>query len=93
VKRLILASTSPRRHDLVNRIGLPFEVARPDIDESPYPDESPDIYVARLSREKAAAVVAQCPPNSLILSADTTVADGQVIIGKPADDAEAVCDS
>lgn len=85
--RLILASGSPRRREMLRIIGLPFEVARPDIDETPQPAEAPDVYVARLSREKNAAIVAD--PDSLILTADTTVADGSFILGKPATPAEA----
>src|SRR5438876_7120585 len=87
MKGLILASSSPRRHELLRATGLPFEVARPDIDETPHPGESPDVYVTRLSREKALAISGST--GNLILSADTTVADGQQILGKPADPAEA----
>ena len=87
MKRLILASSSPRRYELLSATGLPFEVARPDIDETPRPGESPPDYVARLSREKAQAISGSA--DSLILSADTTVADGKQIIGKPADPSEA----
>ena len=83
MKRLILASTSPRRHDLMTVAGLPFEVARPDIDETPLPDESPTDYVLRLSEAKARAVTE--PGEMIILSADTTVADGDQILGKPED--------
>src|SRR5260370_42255673 len=87
MKRLILASSSPRRHELLRATGLPFEVARPDIDETPRPGESPSDYVVPLSREKAQTISGSA--DSLILSADTTVADGEQIIGKPADAAEA----
>src|SRR5260370_34087526 len=87
MKRLILASSSPRRHELLRATGLPFEVARPDIDETPRPGENPPDYVARLSREKAQAISGSA--DSLILSADTTVADGTQNIGNPADPAEA----
>ncbi|HVO44492.1 MAG TPA: Maf family protein [Aggregatilineales bacterium] len=92
MKHLVLASTSPRRHDLLGQLGLPFEAARPAIDETPRPDEAPDVYVARLSHEKAAAVALAggFPAGTLILSADTTVADGNLIIGKPVDADEAV---
>jgi len=87
MKRLILASSSPRRFELLSRSGLPFEVARPDIDETPHPGENPAEYVTRLSQEKALAIPASS--DSLILSADTTVVDGNHIIGKPADSADA----
>jgi septum formation protein len=84
---LLLASSSPRRRDLLERIGLSFATARPDIDETPLPNERPDLYVARLSREKSLAIVN--PTQTLILTADTTVADDDLIIGKPVDAAEA----
>lgn len=87
MKRLTLASSSPRRRELVRHIGLSFEIARPDIDETPLPNEPSDAYVARLSHEKAFA--APVNGQGLILSADTTVVlDGQ-IVGKPADPPEA----
>ncbi|MEP7287128.1 MAG: Maf family protein [Chloroflexota bacterium] len=92
MRSLILASSSPRRFDLLTRTGLPFEVARPDIDETPYPNEPSDDYVQRLSLAKAWAIAHSLPQGSdaLILSADTTVADGDQILGKPQDAAEAV---
>ncbi len=84
---LLLASSSPRRRELLERIGLSFTIARPDIDESPVADEPPDQYVARLSREKSLAMGS--PAETLILTADTTVADGDLIVGKPIDAADA----
>lgn len=84
--RLMLASGSPRRRALLTLTGLPFEVARPDIDETPQPGEPAAQYVARLSREKSLAVHAA---DALIVTADTTVADGTDILGKPADATEA----
>jgi len=87
IKRLILASSSPRRRDLMHATGLSFTIARPDIDETPLPDEAPDRYVARLSREKALAIPAKA--GDVVLSADTTVVKDGAIIGKPADAAEA----
>lgn len=90
---LILGSSSPRRRALLGATGLSFTVARPDIDETPLPDEPAEQYVARLSREKALAVnngSNDSTPGNLILTADTTVVlDGQ-IIGKPADADEAI---
>ncbi|WP_255516308.1 Maf family protein [Luteimonas suaedae] len=56
--RLVLASTSPYRRDLLRRLRLPFEVARPDVDESPRAAESPAALAQRLARAKAAAVSA-----------------------------------
>ncbi|MGC1517226.1 MAG: Maf family protein, partial [Azonexus sp.] len=55
-QKLVLASTSPYRRELLNRLGLPFEVANPETDESPLPDESPTATALRLSEAKARAV-------------------------------------
>jgi septum formation protein len=81
---LILASSSPRRHQLLAAAGVTFSVASPDIDETPYEGERPVFYVERLAREKAAAV-----EGAFVIAADTTVECDGVILGKPADDAEA----
>lgn len=89
MKRLWLASSSPRRSDLLARVGLSFEIVRPNIDETPQPEEAPDRYVGRLSREKALAAYQQSNhaiTNGLILSADTTVSDSDQILGKPDSD-------
>jgi septum formation protein len=87
--RLILASSSPRRFELLTATSLSFEVARPDIDESPHRGEAPAEYVIRLSREKALAVATAIQGadgnDAIIVSADTTVADEGGILGKPAD--------
>jgi MAF protein len=64
-------------------------VARPDIDETPHPGEAGADYVLRLSREKAHIIARSAPPNSLILSADTSVIDDDQILGKPESDADA----
>ena len=86
--RLILGSGSPRRRDLLAQIGVvPDAVLAPEIDESPQRGELPRPYCARMAREKAAAVPAG--PEDLVLSADTTVALGRRILGKPADAGEA----
>ena len=87
--RLILGSASPRRHDLLAQLGLtPDAVAPPDIDETPRKGELPRPYCARLAREKAAAVPG-AGPDDVVLCADTTVALGRRILGKPADAGEA----
>ena len=87
--RLILGSASPRRHDLLAQLGLtPDAVAPPDIDETPRKGELPRPYCARLAREKAAAVPG-AGPEDVVLCADTTVALGRRILGKPADAGEA----
>lgn len=87
--RLILASRSPRRSELLQAAGISFEVLASDIDETPHPSEAPAAYVERLAIEKARAVFALCPDRR-VLGADTTVTiDGQ-ILGKPEDEADAV---
>jgi len=84
----ILGSGSPRRLDLLAQLGIvPDAVRPPDINEDPHKDELPRPYCARIAREKALAV--QAGPDDLILCADTTVAMGRRILGKPADAGEA----
>ncbi|CAN5353643.1 nucleoside triphosphate pyrophosphatase [soil metagenome] len=86
--KLILASGSPRRAEILTAVGWNFEKQVPDIDETELDNEAPDTYVERLAREKAEAV-AGSRPNTIVLGADTTVvADGR-IIGKPVDLADA----
>ncbi|MCF6304432.1 MAG: Maf family protein [Rhodobacteraceae bacterium] len=84
--KLILASASPRRAELLAQIGVvPDAVMPADIDETPLKAELPRVYVARIALAKAMAVQA----DGLILAADTTVAVGRRILGKPVDAAEA----
>lgn len=84
--RLILASASPRRLDLLARIGIaPDAVLPADIDESVPPGELPREHAARLAREKA-AVVASRQPDALVLAADTVVAVGRRILPKVEDE-------
>jgi septum formation protein len=85
---LILASNSPRRRQLIALTGLSFTVSAADVDESTRANESPADYVLRLAETKARAIKADA--DQLILAADTTVVDGMDILGKPADEAEAV---
>jgi len=86
--RLILGSASPRRRELLGQLGLvPDEVRVPDIDESPSRDEVPLAYCRRIARGKAEAM--QVGPDEVLLCADTTVAVGRRILGKPADEGEA----
>lgn len=86
--KLILGSASPRRKDLLAQLGIaPDAILPPDIDEDPLPRELPRPYCARLAREKAQAVAAG--PDDIVLCADTTVALGRRILGKPADAGEA----
>jgi septum formation protein len=86
---LVLASASPRRIELLARIGVvPDRVAPADIDETPRKAELPRLLAARLARAKAEAAAALAP-EALVLAADTVVGVGRRILGKPADEAEA----
>lgn len=86
--RLILGSGSPRRRELLAQLGLvPDAILPPDIDEDPRAGELPRPYCMRLAREKAAAIAAGT--DDIVLCADTTVALGRRILGKPRDAAEA----
>ncbi len=88
--RLILASSSPRRRELLAGLGLRFEIIKPDIDESRRVAEDLVEYAERLSREKAEAVARTLDETpALIISADTIVVDGGELLGKPVDDADA----
>lgn len=86
---LVLASRSPRRRELLALTGLPFRVLVPEVDETRLPDESPEVYVRRLSRQKAGAAAALLDKPALVLAADTIVVDNGDVLGKPADAAEA----
>lgn len=83
---LILASTSPRRAELLTAAGIEFAVRAADVDETLLPGESPADYVLRLSRWKALAVAR---PGDLVLGADTTVVIHDEIAAKPIDHADA----
>jgi septum formation protein len=86
--KLILASGSPRRSEIMNSVGWEFTKAVPDIDESERDGEGPADYVKRLAKEKAEAV-ATSYPGEIILAADTTVVIDEQIIGKPVDEDDA----
>lgn len=85
---LILASRSPRRQELLQRLGVPFQVVTADIDETQQPGEPPTDLVQRLAREKALAVAARTPGQP-VLGADTIVVLEGEVLGKPVDDGEA----
>jgi septum formation protein len=86
---LLLASASPRRLELLARIGVvPDRVSPVDLDETPQKAELPAKLAIRLARAKAAAAHAMAP-DALVLAADTVVGVGRRILGKPADEAEA----
>ncbi len=81
---LILASASPRRRDLLQTLGLTFDVIPADIDETPHADETPDALVSRLSTAKAAVIAAE-HPDALVIAADTVVTLDKGVLGKPVD--------
>jgi septum formation protein len=84
---LVLASTSPRRLELLARIGIvPARLAAPDVDEDPLPGEAPRPYVLRVATAKAHAV--NRAPGEVILAGDTTIAVGRRILGKPLDESD-----
>jgi nucleoside triphosphate pyrophosphatase len=85
---LILASSSPRRQELLRELGIPFQVHAANINEDQMPDEPPINYALRLAREKAQAVAAQYP-QSYVLGADTIVVLNGEVLGKPKDHADA----
>ncbi len=96
-QKIYLASKSPRRRELLRQVGIDFEVLLlrdsaprgPDVTEIVLPGELPDVYVARVTQEKAVAawnaMLARHLPPRPVLAADTTVVINQKILGKPAD--------
>lgn len=98
-QKLILASGSPRRRELLAALGLEFEIIKPQVDETQLPGENPFTYVTRLSRIKAAAVTAELQDHHIVLAADTTVIlaadtigveEGGEVLGKPVDAEDAL---
>jgi septum formation protein len=89
--RLILASASPRRAELLSSAGFAFDVVPADVDESAYPGEDPTRYVLRVAKAKAEHVASRgaAPDSRVILAADTVVVAGGRMMGKPADDKDA----
>lgn len=88
-RAIVLASSSPRRHELLSLLGVDFTVDPPDEDETPLAGESPLHLVARLAAVKAEAVAARHVIDAIIIAADTAVdVDGE-ILGKPTDPADA----
>jgi len=86
--RVVLASGSPRRHDLLNLIGIDHEVVPANIDESVRGRERPSKHAERLAREKASSVVGR-DPNLVAIGADTIVLIDKKILGKPANSVDA----
>ena len=88
MEKIILASASPRRRELLAQMGMACEIVPADIDETQTPGETPRAYVQRMAREKA-SIVFQRHPERAVLAADTTVVlDGQTL-GKPVDRGDA----
>jgi septum formation protein len=83
--RLVLASGSPRRRELLTLLGLPFDVVPPDVDESVHPGEPPVDLVRRLALDKAQAIGGSDAADVVVLAADTIVELAGEILGKPAD--------
>ncbi|ENG8676887.1 Maf family protein [Enterobacter hormaechei] len=79
---LVLASTSPYRRMLLEKLGIPFECAAPEVDETPQPGESPRHLVTRLAKEKAQSLAVRYPAHLIIGSDQVCVLDGE-ITGKP----------
>jgi len=88
--QIILASASPRRQELLDQINVTYKVYPVDIDETPRANELPLAYVQRIAAEKSAACKARLTPDIPILAADTTVVLGNMIMGKPKDQADAL---
>ena len=82
---LVLASNSPRRKQLLALGNWTFNVIASDVDESPLAAEKPDEYVLRLAKEKVLAVANKVSSESIIIGSDTSVIDGDEILGKPKD--------
>jgi septum formation protein len=90
--KLILASASPRRADILRNAGLAFEVIRADVDETLLPGERAGDYVRRLAGQKARAALERLgrdAPPAILIGADTTVVASGQILGKPANDEDA----
>ncbi|MFQ6046222.1 MAG: Maf family protein [Gemmatimonadales bacterium] len=79
---IVLASISPRRRDLLDRLGIPYEIDPAHVDERLEPGELPETFAVRLAREKARAVSAR-RPGRWVLAADTVVVLGDELLGKP----------
>jgi septum formation protein len=87
-EKLVLASGSPRRAEILERAGWPHEIIVAGIDETVLPNEDPAAYVQRLARSKAEAVANRLS-EGVVLGADTTVVVATQILGQPVDDADA----
>jgi septum formation protein len=88
--RVVLASSSPRRRELLALIGIAHEVRPADIDESALPDETAEAHCERLAREKALALAAGAGDGALVIGSDTIVVVDGRILGKPRDEQDAM---
>lgn len=87
--KLVLGSSSPRRKQLLEELGLTFRIVKPEINEAT-PSELPPFEVAKMLAEKKAAVVAtQCEPGEMVIGCDTIVVLNELVLGKPTDKAGA----
>ncbi len=87
---LLLASSSPYRRELLERLGLPFETASPDIDESPCPDETPEALALRLATSKARALADRFPGHWIIGSDQVACLPDGSLLAKPGDHSQAI---
>ena len=87
--RIVLASASPRRAELLRRLGLEVTISPAEVDERHLPGEPPEVHVERLARTKAETVAGRLP-GTLVVAGDTVVVREGVVLGKPADAEEAV---
>lgn len=88
MRKIILASSSPRRRELMTTAGLEFEIIVKDVDES-IPEGTAPVDAAKMTAKKKALAVANEHPDSIVIGADTIVVAGEKILGKPADKADA----
>ena len=88
-RKIVLASSSPRRKDLLGSVGLRFTIQVPEVDESHNIGESPEDYALRLSREKALSVASYYDTDTVVIGADTVVVVSGDVLGKPASEKDA----
>lgn len=89
ILEIVLASSSPRRKELLESVGLKFQIVAPEADETYLNGESPEDFALRLSKDKALSVARGCEADSIVIGADTLVVVDTDILGKPLDEKEA----